>query len=66
MVVISKLLKYLVESDAKCIDLIHKGTCKKNAMLNTYKFLLSNMKYFAPVMGVSASFERECRGLPFK
>lgn len=62
----SKFIKYLNDNDVKCTGIFHDHNCKQNALLNTYKFLFSNMKYFAPIMGVSACFESVCGGPPFE
>ncbi|XP_017486223.1 PREDICTED: transmembrane protein 135-like [Rhagoletis zephyria] len=52
MVVLSKLFKDNLEKGLCCNDIVHNGSCKMNVALNTYKFLISNMKYFAPVIGL--------------
>nr|XP_014089855.1 uncharacterized protein LOC106617291 [Bactrocera oleae] len=52
MIVMSKFIKYLNDNDVKCTGIFHDHNCKQNALLNTYKFLFSNMKYFAPIMGL--------------
>ncbi|XP_039948618.1 uncharacterized protein LOC126753678 [Bactrocera neohumeralis] len=52
MVALSKFIKYLIDNDVKCSGIFHDHSCKRNALLNTYKFMFSNMKYFAPVIGL--------------
>uniref|UniRef100_A0A0A1WP46 Transmembrane protein 135 n=1 Tax=Zeugodacus cucurbitae TaxID=28588 RepID=A0A0A1WP46_ZEUCU len=52
MAAMSKLFEYLIENDVKCTNFFHKYSCKTNSLLITYKFLLSNMKYFAPIIGL--------------
>ncbi|XP_054732648.1 uncharacterized protein LOC129240711 [Anastrepha obliqua] len=52
MVILSKLYSHDLDKVLTCNDMAHSGSCARNLVLNSYKFLISNMKYFAPVIGL--------------